>query len=375
MELIERKIGETFEFEGKKIEVKVASSDECDGCFFNTKCTLKSKKLSGECDRDWRNDKKSVIFVEQQEKIEEIKERKVGEIFEYEGKKLKVEEKVSSDCYGCFFDEQHIPCSKNALGYCGSEFRTDKKEVIFVEVQSQETEEIKERRVGEVFEYQGKKIRVEESSGCDGCFFKGRCSSLRREVIGHCQFDCRTDDKAVIFVEVKNEQPQEQAEQPQKLNFCEILKNCPQGEIFWSPLLGYVKFHAINQKRNFIVISLENGEIWDINADGTIAFDNVTSPEIMLYPSREQRDWSKVKYEPREKKFNPNTLKPFDKIIARIDENGLWCCELFSFIEEGTNRIKGCGGYYKYCVPYNNDTIYLLNTTNEVPEYYRYWEK
>lgn len=302
MELIERKIGETFEYKGKKIEVKAASSDECDGCFFNTKCTLKSKKLSGECDRDWRNDRKSVIFVEQQEKIEEIKERKVGEIFEYEGKKLKVEEKVSSDCYGCFFDEQHILCSNKVLGYCGSEFRTDKKEIIFVETT-------------------------------------------------------------------------EQNQMEQKLNLCEILKHCPEGEPFWSPFLGDVKFYDINQKRNFIVISLESGETWKINADGTISFGTTTSPEIMLYPSREQRDWSKVKYEPREKKFNPNTLKPFDKIIARIDENELWCCELFSFIEEGTNRIKGCGGYYKYCVPYNDDTMYLLNTINEVPEYYRYWEK
>ena len=77
MELIERKIGETFEFEGKKIIVKAASSDECDGCFFNTKCTLKSRKLSGECDRDWRNDGKSVLFVEKQEKIEEINQMKL----------------------------------------------------------------------------------------------------------------------------------------------------------------------------------------------------------------------------------------------------------------------------------------------------------
>lgn len=235
-------------------------------------------------------------------------ERKVGEIFDYEGKKLEVIESKSDGCAGCFFDEQHIPCSKNTLGYCGSEFRTDRKEVIFVEVQPQE-------------------------------------------------------------------QAEQQDEQPQKLNLCEILKNCPEGEPFWSPFLGDVKFYDINQKRNFIVISLESGETWKINADGTISFGTTTSPEIMLYPSKEQRDWSKVKYEPREKKFNPNTLKPFDKIIARIDENELWCCELFSFIEEGTNRIKGCGGYYKYCVPYNNDTMYLLNTVNEVPEYYRYWEK
>ena len=369
---MEIKIGETFEFEGKKIEVKAASSDECDGCFFNTKCTLKSKKLSGECDRDWRNDRKSVIFVEKsQKKIEEIKERKVGEIFEYEGKKLKVEEKVSSDCYGCFFDEQHILCSNKALGYCGSEFRTDKKEVIFVEAkeQPQKTESVKERKIGEVFEYQGKKIRVEESSGCDGCFFKGRCSSLRKEVIGHCEFDCRTDDKAVIFVEITEEQPQ-------KLNLCEILKHCPEGEPFWSPFLGDVKFYDIDQKRNFIVISLESGETWKINADGTISFGTTTSPEIMLYPSREQRDWSKVKYEPREKKFDPKTLKQFDKVIAKCNDFK-WVCEIFSHydISKGIMPYVCVGGFYNVCIPYNEDTKHLVGTKDEAPDFYKYWEE
>lgn len=72
-------------------------------------------------------------------------------------------------------------------------------------------------------------------------------------------------------------------------------------------------------------------------------------------------------------RFDPKTLKPFDKVIARLYQ-GLWCCELFSFIEEGTNLIKCCGAYYTHCVPYNDDTKHLIGTTNEAPEYYRYWE-
>ena len=68
-------------------------------------------------------------------------ERKIGETFEFEGKKLQVKERASSDCDGCFFDEQHIPCSKNVAGYCGVEFRADKKKVIFVEAMEQEMEE------------------------------------------------------------------------------------------------------------------------------------------------------------------------------------------------------------------------------------------
>ena len=29
---------------------------------------------------------------------------------------------------------------------------------------------------------------------------------------------------------------------------------------------------------------------------------------------------------------------------------------------------------YKFCIPYNNDTKHLIGTTDEAPEYYRYWE-
>ena len=148
------------------------------------------------------------------------------------------------------------------------------------------------------------------------------------------------------------------------------MKDCPQSEPFWSPLLGGVKFHDINQKRNFIVISLENGETWDINADGTITFGDVTSPEIMLYPSKEQRDWTKVKYEPKKERFDPKTLKPFDKIIFK--GHGMWFCGLFSHI----HNSYACVGetYYKCVIPYNDDTKHLLGTKDEAPDFYRYWE-
>lgn len=99
---------------------------------------------------------------------------------------------------------------------------------------------------------------------------------------------------------------------------------------------------------------------------------NYLNGECILFPSKDQRDWSKFKV--KKPKFNPKVLKHFDRIIARIDKQGLWCCELFSFINEGTGLIKGCGAYYGYCVPYNEDTKHLVGTKKEAPEYYRYWE-
>ena len=63
---MERKIGETFEYEGKKIEVKAASR-ACDGCFLEEKCCIDLAVLLGTCGAGDRTDKKDVIFVEIQE--------------------------------------------------------------------------------------------------------------------------------------------------------------------------------------------------------------------------------------------------------------------------------------------------------------------
>ena len=73
-------------------------------------------------------------------------------------------------------------------------------------------------------------------------------------------------------------------------------------------------------------------------------------------------------------KFDPKTLKPFAKVLARLEDYGIWYCEWFSFIEKDTNLIKCCGAYYKYCIPYNEDTEHLVGTTDNAPEFYRYWE-
>ena len=234
-----------------------------------------------------------------------------------------------------------------------------------------------ERKIGDTFDFEGKTLRVKETTHylCTGCFFDGRYLSVDK--VGNCQVQSRTDKKNVIFVEITDEQPQEQAEQP-KLNPCEILKHCPEGEQCWSPLLGDVKFHDINQKRNFIVISLESGETWDINADGTITFGDVTSPEVMLYPSREQRDWTKVKYEKKKERFDPKTLKPFDKVLSRYD-GGCWSANLFSHIEKknykyGTAFSVCNGSLVRFCIPYNDETKHLVGTKDDAPEFYKYWE-
>lgn len=168
---------------------------------------------------------------------------------------------------------------------------------------------MKERKIGETFEFEGKKIKVKEAvcCECDGCILDGKCTRDNRSITGHCEGIERDDNTEVIFVEVQ-EQPQD--EQP-KLNLCEILKYCPQGEQFWSPMMGDVKLHNVDHEGKRIYVILKTGVKWYINADATLTTCDVTSEEIMLYPSKEQRDWTKVKYEP--KKELPKTWEEFCK--------------------------------------------------------------
>ena len=297
-------------------------------------------------------------------------ERKIGETFEFEGKKIEVRA-ASRGCDGCFLKEKCCIGLADLVGKCDAGGREDNKNVIFVEVQEQQAEEPKERKVGEVFEYQGKKLKVVQTAKdlCFDCyFFDGiNCQRTEREG-GECSDSKRADYKPVIFVEVKDEQPQE-------LNLCEILKDCPKGEKFWSPLLGDVKLFEVNQRTNAVFVIATNLTTWRINHDATITIIGGSSPEIMLYPSREQRDWTKVKYEKKNEKFDPKTLSPFDRVLARNHGSYKWTCDLFSDIIDGDECLYHCiGSYYRYCIPYNDDTKHLVGTKDDAPEFYRYWE-
>ena len=79
----------------------------------------------------------------------------------------------------------------------------------------------------------------------------------------------------------------------------------------------------------------------------------------------------------KNEKFNPKTLKPFDKVLVRDNLGATWFCTIFSHIyreREITYPYYTVSGMHAYCIPYNDDTKYLIGTTKEVPEYYRYWE-
>lgn len=163
----------------------------------------------------------------------------------------------------------------------------------------------------------------------------------------------------------------------ENINLVEILQDCPKGTQLYSPLFGKVYLDRVIRevvRDSYISIRSANGCLHSFRKNGTFGFGDENG-EIMLFPSKEQKDWSKFKCS--KLKFNPKTLLPFEKVLVRDYSSCYWKCDLFSNIDDSTSNHKyiTISSAYICCIPYNNDTKHLVGTSNKAPEYYRYWEE
>ena len=154
-----------------------------------------------------------------------------------------------------------------------------------------------------------------------------------------------------------------------------ILEHCPRGTRLYSTTFGYVNFKMLIPSSEYPIIVYCKDEINEksFTADGK--FMKNYDAECTLFPSKDQRDWSKFSatwY--KKEKFDPNTLKPFDKVL--VFTNGEWTCDFFSHTLSGDIFNKRCMGFgdVNVVIPYNDETKHLVGTTEEAPDYYRYWE-
>ena len=218
----------------------------------------------------------------------------------------------------------------------------------------------------------------------------------------------------------------------ENLNLAEILKDCPKGTKLYSTIYGDVELEKVYLKDDEYPIEIKIGEGSDMTYvanNGRLLGD--FPGECTLFPSKDQRDWSKFKTKkpefkvgdkivniPRKymgalgtqgiiskvtddkyiftngnyifisnqgswelvhdkkPKFDPKTLQPFDKVLVYdiYDICEGWACALFSHIRESEYPYSTSSGSFKVCIPYNDDTKHLLGTNKEAPEFYRYWE-
>ena len=164
------------------------------------------------------------------------------------------------------------------------------------------------------------------------------------------------------------------------IDLTEILKYSPSGAKFYSYIFGEdtyfmgVSSHQGDARPIFIHGEYGEGQNFCLSRKGHAYADNYG--ECCIFPSKEQRDWSKFTATwLNKKRFDPKTLSPFDMVLARNHGSHRWTCDLFSDIIDGNECMYHCiGSYYRYCIPYNDDTKHLVGTKDEAPDFYRYWE-
>ena len=105
--------------------------------------------------------------------------------------------------------------------------------------------------------------------------------------------------------------------------------------------------------------------------DGTYYIDDLCDADLLFLPEKHEG----MAYDaPKKEKFDPNTLQPFDKVLVRNLICDCWNAVTFSHINFKHQAIC-CGISWEQCVPYNEETKYLVNTNEDCPEYYKWWEE
>ena len=163
----------------------------------------------------------------------------------------------------------------------------------------------------------------------------------------------------------------------ENLNLVEILKDCPKGTKLYSTTYGDVELIRVNQNDDVyypIEIKLSDDSINSVTTDGRLC--EYYNGECVLFPSKEQRDWSKFKV--KKPKFDPKTFQPFDKVLIKrgTESYHLWFPDFISLPPNDVDETILCMNTddVVMVIPYNEETKNLVDTNNEAPEFYRYWE-
>lgn len=214
-----------------------------------------------------------------------------------------------------------------------------------------------------------------------------------------------------------------------ELNLVELLKDAPKGIKLYSPICGECFFKKVEDYGVFpIRVTLSDDRCLSFTKKGRSFSEG--QGECLLFPAENNRDWSTFKKEPsfkvgdyvKEKegnnvfriktyadvshyyvtlatvradnpiermisvdcllskfekvnKFDPQWLKPFDRVLVRNNRSGgsnIWSASFFSHITEETGSylvVDRCR--YGYCIPFNEETKSLVGTNDEEPEFYK----
>lgn len=161
----------------------------------------------------------------------------------------------------------------------------------------------------------------------------------------------------------------------ENLDLTKILEGCPIGTKLYSTIFGNVSLKEIVSDREYPIIMSQGTKTIPITKEGKyiLYYDG----ECTLFPSKDQRDWSKFERfwdKSKVERFDPKTLQPFDKVLGRDTNDNCWIALFFGHIGKGSHRAV-CGYFsWTQCIPYNEETKHLVGTRDDCPEYYKWWE-
>ena len=127
----------------------------------------------------------------------------------------------------------------------------------------------------------------------------------------------------------------------ENIDLTKILDGCPKGTKFYSSVFGDVCFEGVRKKHPYpIKFSLykETNAYGVVTKEGT--YSKCYNGECILFPSKDQRDWSKfVRFwdKFKIKKFDPKTFQAFDEVLVRMGTNydsGEWHIDFFEYFDE-----------------------------------------
>ena len=164
----------------------------------------------------------------------------------------------------------------------------------------------------------------------------------------------------------------------ENLDLTKILDGCPKGTKFYSSIYGEVRFERIVKNVSYpIILSIRDDIHITINVTKKGLHYKDYKGECLLFPSKDQRDWAKFDRfwdKPNLEKFDPKTLQPFDKVIIK-DVESCWVAAIFSHMDDSIHGAICCGDFGEQCIPYNEETKHLIGTTDDCPEFYKWWEE
>ena len=169
----------------------------------------------------------------------------------------------------------------------------------------------------------------------------------------------------------------------ENIDLTKILEGCPEGTEFYCPLCGNLRLVKISSSLiDAVELCIdEDNPPFTFSREGYFYYTyRNRSIECLLFPSKDQRDWSKFERfwdKPKIEKFDVNTLQPFDKVLVRDADFVDWCTCWFSHVGRGVEAgsVICDGMFWSQVIPYNEETKHLLGTKDDCPEYYKWWEK